>query len=112
MKARRPGRRPLFKRVFVALAALLLLGPYIVDVAYYGDLTPTHFAQLVDSHEEEIVSDGIVASADNPADDSLVVDRESVNAAGSSCAADDSKRDSFPLFPPLASHTSRAPPLS
>lgn len=112
MKARRPGRQSLFKRVFVALAALLLLGPYLIDVAYYGDLTPTHFAQLVDSHEEEIVSGAIVASADNPVDDSIVVERESVNAADPSSAADDSKRGSFSLFPALASHTSRPPPLS
>jgi len=112
MNARRPRQHPFLKRVFVALAALLLLGPYIVDVAYYGDLTPTHFAQLVDSHEEEIVSGAIVASADNPVDDSIVVERESVNAADPSSAADDSKRGSFSLFPALASHTSRPPPLS
>ena len=28
-----------------ALIVAMLLIPYLVDVAYYGDLTPTHFAQ-------------------------------------------------------------------
>ncbi len=112
MNARRPRRHPILNRVFVVLAALLLLGPYIVDVAYYGDLTPTHFAQLVDSHEEDIISDGMTALADDPADDAIAVDGESGDAADPSCAADDSKGSSFPLFLSLASHTSRPPPLS
>ena len=112
MNARKTRQHPFLKRVFVVLAALLLLGPYLVDVAYYGDLTPTHFAQVVDSHEEEIVSDGIMASADDSVDDAIAVDRGSAHGAGPSCASDDSKGGSFPLFLALPSHTSRPPPLS
>lgn len=48
-------RRSARGRKGVVLALALFVLPYLVDVAYYGDFTPTHFAQE-NAIEEDILS--------------------------------------------------------
>ncbi|BFU94811.1 MAG: protein of unknown function [Nitrospira sp.] len=93
------------------LAVLLLSVPYLVDVAYYGDLTPTHFAQVVDSQGEKAVSGDEAVSSDDSPEDSLIIGSESVNAVHPSYSGDDSKNGPRSQFSAVASHTSRPPPL-
>lgn len=94
----------------MVFAALLLSVPYLVDVAYYGDLTPTHFAQVVDSHWEQAVSGDNAVSADDPLKDPAAVDRGSVKDVGPSYSGDDSRIGSGSQLLALASRISRPPP--
>lgn len=93
------------------LAALLLSVPYLVDVAYYGDLTPTHFAQVVDSHWKQAASGDGAVSADDPLKDPAVVDKRSVNAVGPAYSGDDSRIAFGSQLLAVASRISRPPPL-
>lgn len=56
-------------RVVLFVIALLAL-PYIIDVAYYGDFTPTHFAQenLIDEDPEALDDKGLSLIADDQDD--------------------------------------------
>jgi len=55
--------RALKNRLFIALVFFAL--PYLIDVAYYGDLTPTHYAQeTLDAPNEDCSNAPILLSAD------------------------------------------------
>jgi len=97
--------------VFVVLAILFLSVPYLVDVIYYGDLTPSHFAQIVDSQGEEVESGAEAVSSGDSTKDFLATDGSSVNAVDTPHVGDDSKNSPRSQFPSVASHTSRSPPL-
>lgn len=52
------GEDPARGSIFVLTVAFLLL-PYLVDVAFYGDFTATHFAQEnLNDGEEDLFADG------------------------------------------------------
>lgn len=92
-------------------AVLLLSIPYLVDVAYYGDLTPTHSAQIVDSHGEEALSVDEAVSSDDSTKDFPVINGGSVDVIARSYSGHDWKNDPRSQFLAVASHTSRSPPL-
>ncbi len=93
----------------VLILAFLLL-PYLVDVAYYGDLTPTHYAQeSVDNKNEVDLFD---------IQESLLYANERAHSGETGFPLQDAgTRCNTPtriIFPPqnlfLASLTSRPPP--
>ena len=93
----------------VLILAFLLL-PYLVDVAYYGDLTPTHYAQeSVDNKNEvdrfDIQKSPLCANGQAHSGETSLT----LQDAGTQCST-----PTRTIFPPknlfLASVTSRPPP--
>lgn len=93
-----------------ALILAFLLLPYLVDVAYYGDLTPTHYAQ-------ESLKTNDVARFD--AQESLLCADDRAHSreaeftlqdAGTQCSAPLRAVFPPPQYLSLASLTSRPPP--
>jgi len=96
---------------FVLVLAFLLL-PYLVDVAYYGDFTPTHYAQENSVDEEDarsIVAKASLLVAIDQAHSGVGVSPSApvVNALGSPQAG-----EFLPTqYPFLDTLTSRPPPI-
>ena len=97
----------------VLVLAFLLL-PYLVDVAYYGDFTPTHFAQKNvndgEDGEEDLFADGRGSPffADDQAHSGVEVGLSSLDSYTQSSALASAVLPSHYLF--VASLTSRPPP--
>lgn len=98
----------------IVLFLSLLVLPYLVDVAYYGDFTPTHFAQenLIDENPEALDDKGLSLIADDQ-DDAVVIKISSPAQWHTRTQNRSFARDvSPPQYLVAASLISRPPPCS
>ena len=100
------------KPLGLGLVILFLLVPYLVDVAYYGDYTPTHYAQAnfsdgeeADSFDEK-VAPGLTLDQEGSAEDSV---RLAVYLSCLSIACS-SQTVFSPRYWSFSTHLSRPPP--
>ena len=98
----------------VVLFLSLLALPYLVDVAYYGDFTPTHFAQETFIEEDAQALDDKSSFCSTDTQDDVVVSAIFPPLERQTCAQDHLSAGDLFLPPYLisASLVSRPPPAS
>jgi hypothetical protein len=101
------------RRVVLVLALAFLFVPYLVDVVYLGDLTPTHFAQelATEDKDSEITFDTGWLSTSVAADNSYLYEHSLVICPPRNVVIILSNAKIFPLqYLDSASLISRPPP--